>query len=124
MSTLTQNTKSCLIWNLLIAGHSLQDGQEQNLGPDDFMNMLHEAGANQRLATEAWLSNCYCWTIWKLAAYEQTYPEQLQGKLLTKDAVLDQLQYRSAAASSAWHGMIEHHQTRVHRCGLCTHSSL
>ncbi|KAL0024592.1 hypothetical protein WJX77_001215 [Trebouxia sp. C0004] len=69
-------------------------GQEQRLGPEDFMNMLHEAGASQRLATEAWLSNCYHWTLWKLAAYEQTYPEQLQGKLLTKDVVLDQLKYR------------------------------
>ena len=104
--------------------HSLQDGQEQSLGPEDLMTMLHEAGANERLATEAWLSNCYCWTLWKLAAYEQTYPEQLQGKLLTKDVMLDQLKYRSVAASSAWHGMIEHYQTWVERCCLCTHSSL
>jgi len=81
--------------------HSLQDGQEQSLGPEDFVNMLHEAGANQRLATEAWLR-----TLWKLAAYEQTYSEQLQGKLLTKDVVLDQLKYRSVAASSAWHEML------------------
>ncbi|KAL0034552.1 hypothetical protein WJX79_008066 [Trebouxia sp. C0005] len=47
-----------------------QDGQEHCLGPEDFVSMLHEAGANQRLATEAW------------------------GKLLTKDVVLDQLKYR------------------------------
>ncbi len=106
MSTLTQDTEICLNWNLITTVHSLQDGHEQSLGPDDFMTMLHEAGANQRLATEAWLSNCYCWTIWKLAAYEQTYPGQLQGKLLTKDVVLDQLKYRSAAATSAWHEML------------------
>ncbi len=104
--------------------HSFQDGQEQSLGPDDFMTMLHEAGANPRLVTEAWLSNCYCRTLWKLAAYEQTYPEQLQGKLLTKDVMLDQLKYRSVAASSTWHGMFEQHQTEVVCCGLSAHSSL
>ena len=124
MSTLTQDTAICLIWTLIIAVHSFQDGQEQSLGPEDFMTMLHEAGANQRLATEAWLSNCYCWTIWKLAAYEQTYPEQLQGKLLTKDVVLDQLKYRSVAASIAWHRYCENQQTEQNRCGLCAHSSL
>ena len=122
--TLLKTLKSCLNWNLTIAVHSFQDGQEQSLGPEDFMTMLHETGANQRLATEAWVSNCYCWILWKLAAYEQTYSEQLQGKLLTKDVVLDQLKYRSVAASSAWHEMFEHHQTWVERCCLCTHSSL
>ena len=103
MSTLTQDIASFLNSSLVIAVHSFQDGQEHRLGPEDFVSMLHEAGANQRLATEAWLSNCYCWTIWKLAAYEQTYPEQLQGQLLTKDVMLDQLKYRSAAASSVSH---------------------
>lgn len=64
------------------------------LSPDDFLVMLHEAGANPRLATEAWVGNQYCWVVWKLAAYEQTYPEQLEGKLLTLEVVLDQLKYK------------------------------
>ena len=71
-----------------------QDGKEKELGPQDFLGMLHEAGANQRLATEEWVVNCYCWTVWKLAAYEQTYPQQLQGRLLTLQVVLDQLKQR------------------------------
>ena len=59
--------------------------------------MLREAGANQGLATEAWVGNQYCWAVWKLAGYEQTYPQQLQGKLLTPEVVFDQLKYRYAA---------------------------
>ncbi len=106
MSTPTQDTESVLNSSRVITVHSFQDSQEHSLGPEDFVVMLHEAGASQRLATEAWLSNCYCWTIWKLAAYEQTYPEQLQGQLLTKDVMLDQLKYRSAAASSVSHEMM------------------
>ena len=74
----------------------MQDGKQQALGPEDFVGMLHEAGANQRLATEAWVTNAYCWAVWKLAAYEETYTRQLQGKLLTQGVVLDQLKYRSA----------------------------
>lgn len=64
------------------------------MGPEDFCRMLHAAGANNRLATEGWVSNQYCWVVWKLAAYEATYPEQLQGKLLTSEVILDQLKFR------------------------------
>lgn len=63
--------------------------------------MLHEAGANQPLATEAWVGNQYCWVVWKLAGYEQTYPQQLQGKLLTPEVVFDQLKYRYAVLALA-----------------------
>ena len=74
----------------------------KELGPQDLVGMLHEAGANQRLATEEWVVNCYCWTVWKLAAYEQTYPQQLQGRLLTLQVVLDQLKYRWGVISGAF----------------------
>ena len=74
----------------------------KDLGPQDFVGMLHEAGANQRLASEEWVVNCYCWTVWKLAAYEQTYPQQLQGRLLTLQVVLDQLKYRWGVITGAF----------------------
>ena len=56
--------------------------------------MLHAAGANRRLATEGWVVNQYCWVVWKLMAYEHTYPEQLQRKLVTSEVILDQLKFR------------------------------
>ena len=71
-----------------------QDAKEQQLGPEDLCSMLHAAGANRRLATEGWVCNQYCWVVWKLAAYERTYPDQLQGKLLTSEVILDQLKFR------------------------------
>lgn len=64
------------------------------MGPEDFCRTLHAAGANRRLATEGWVCNQYCWVVWKLAAYEATYPKQLQGKLLTSEVILDQLKFR------------------------------
>lgn len=74
----------------------VQEGKEGQLGPEDFCRVLHAAGANGRLATEGWVRNQYCWVMWKLAAYERTYPHLLLGKLLTPEVVLDQLKYRSS----------------------------
>lgn len=103
----------------------LQDDQEQLLRADEFLTMLHEAGANQSLATQAWLGNQYCWVVWKLTAYEQTYPDQLKGRLLTPDVVLDQLKYRSALApaDNGWvlmHNPLQANSRFVQRkpCGL------
>ena len=64
------------------------------MGCEGFLPDLLEAGAKPCLATQAWLSTQYCWAVWKLAAYEHTYPDQLQGRLLTRDVVLDQLKFR------------------------------
>lgn len=71
-----------------------QDGGRQEVGPQYFLRPLLDAGANERIATDAWLANNYCWVVWKLAAYEHSHPCQLKGKLLTGDVVLDQLKYR------------------------------
>ena len=79
----------------------MQDGKESPLSLTDLCTILHEAGASQRLATEAWVGNQYCWVVWKLAAYEQTYPELLQGKLLTPQVIQDQLKFRSVMSQSA-----------------------
>ena len=64
------------------------------MSPEVFVRALRDAGASPRVATEAWISNHYRWVMWKLAAYEASYPEQLKGKLLKTDVVLDQLKYR------------------------------
>lgn len=71
-----------------------QEGDQQQMGVQGFLRALHDAGASPRAATEAWLSNQHRWVMWKLAAYEASYPEQLKGKLLRTDVVLDQLKYR------------------------------
>ena len=71
-----------------------QKDAQQQMGPEGYLKALLEAGANARVATEAWLSNQCRWIMWKLAAYESSYPDQLQGKLLRADVVLDQLKYR------------------------------
>ena len=71
-----------------------QDDAGHKVGPSYFLQALLQFGANERIATDAWVTNHYCWTVWKLAAYEHSHPIMLKGKLLTAQVVLDQLTYR------------------------------
>lgn len=59
-----------------------------------FRRLLLAAGAEAHAATEGWVANHVCWVLRKLHAYEAAWPVQLQGKLMTEDVMLDELQRR------------------------------
>ncbi|XP_067661723.1 breast cancer type 2 susceptibility protein-like [Haliotis asinina] len=46
------------------------------------------------LVSDIWVYNHYRWIVWKLAAYETSYPAQFSGRCLTPNNVMLQLKYR------------------------------
>eukprot|EP00898_Chlorokybus_atmophyticus_P001304 jgi/Chlat1/2174/Chrsp17S02749 len=71
----------------------VKDSSGLQLRSADFREMLLAAGVDKNAASEHWVQNHFQWIVWKLASYEQSFP-QYRGHCLTPSRVLDQLKYR------------------------------
>ena len=60
----------------------------------DILDWLCCQGCDKTLVTEKWIKNHYRWIVWKLAAMERRFPEQLGGQYLTFNHVLSQIKGR------------------------------
>jgi breast cancer 2 susceptibility protein len=60
----------------------------------DILDWLCCQGCDKTLVTEKWIKNHYRWIVWKLAAMERRFPEQLGGHYLTFSHVLSQIKGR------------------------------
>jgi breast cancer 2 susceptibility protein len=60
----------------------------------DILDWLCCQGCDKTLVTEKWIKNHYRWIVWKLAAMERRFPEQLGGQYLTFSHVLSQIKGR------------------------------
>ncbi|KAG0478695.1 hypothetical protein HPP92_013414 [Vanilla planifolia] len=64
------------------------------IGLEDFQDMLLQSGALLSRITKNWVANHYKWIVWKLACLERCYAPETNGKLLTVSNVLEELKYR------------------------------
>merc|ERR1712194_383193 len=60
----------------------------------DLSKWLSDEGCDSSLFTGKWIQNHYRWIVWKLAAMECRFPEQLGGRYLTYSHVLSQMKGR------------------------------
>jgi len=60
----------------------------------DMSEWLSGQGCDSTLFTGKWIQNHYRWIVWKLAAMERRFPEQLGGRYLTYRHVLSQMKGR------------------------------
>jgi breast cancer 2 susceptibility protein len=60
----------------------------------DILDWLCCQGCDKTLVTEKWIQNHFRWIVWKLAAMERRFPEQLGGQYLNYGHVLSQIKGR------------------------------
>lgn len=60
----------------------------------DIREWLCRQGCDKSLIPEKWVQNHFRWVVWKLAAMERRFPEQLAGHYLTYSHVLSQIKGR------------------------------
>ena len=60
----------------------------------DILDSLCCQGCDKTLICEKWIKNHYRWIVWKLAAMERRFPEELGGQYLTYCHVLSQMKCR------------------------------
>lgn len=60
----------------------------------DIQDWLCCQGCDETLVTKKWIQNHFRWIVWKLAAMERRFPEQLGGQYLNYGHVLSQIKGR------------------------------
>jgi len=60
----------------------------------DILDWLCCQGCDKTFVTEKWIQNHFRWIVWKLAAMERRFPEQLGGQYLNYGHVLSQIKGR------------------------------
>ncbi|XP_043225533.1 breast cancer type 2 susceptibility protein-like [Amphibalanus amphitrite] len=56
--------------------------------------LLSSCGVQPSLVPERWVENAFRHVVWKLAAYERQFPDEMAGRCLTVEEVVRQLRYR------------------------------
>ncbi|KAF0308105.1 Breast cancer type 2 susceptibility [Amphibalanus amphitrite] len=56
--------------------------------------LLSSGGVQPSLVPERWVENAFRHVVWKLAAYERQFPDEMAGRCLTVEEVIRQLRYR------------------------------
>ncbi|XP_043228766.1 breast cancer type 2 susceptibility protein homolog [Amphibalanus amphitrite] len=56
--------------------------------------LLSSCGVQPSLVPERWVENAFRHVVWKLAAYERQFPDEMAGRCLTVEEVIRQLRYR------------------------------
>ena len=64
---------------------------KNDLGPAELFSAFR-SNLSESVSYE-WFENHYRWIVWKLAKFEQTFPEKFGGSLLTPDELMNQIKY-------------------------------